>query len=296
MGRYSLGSDFGERWTGAEASTGHGGDDRLAGVTMLDFWVLEAWGGDRGDRVVIARARDLVAPPPGSRLLVRRRASAFEVDAWLADPTSRERLLEIHASIRGCEPAAERAPWHEVDAWARRDLEQAFEIGELELLEEVAPPAGGGAVPRPTPQPTGPPTTPPLQPRPVPVLDDLWIRLELRPADATTCFDRLRVTSTDGAYDQQHVVATDHVPNVLTVDVEFTDLFVDKSYDVRVLPANGAARKVLSDVPYAALGGSRVRRPRRAALGREDARPEEVAGLDQSLGPSAPAGGATAVA
>jgi hypothetical protein len=69
--------------------------------------------------------------------------------------------------------------------------------------------------------------------------------------------------------------------NSRSTDSSFTDAFIDKRYDVRVIPPNGAPYFILRDVPYAELAHNPPdEKPEPVALS-DDPRPEEVAGSDR---------------
>jgi hypothetical protein len=113
----------------------------------------------------------------------------------------------------------------------------------------------------------------------------LWIRLALAPSKAPLCQDRFEVKSTDGKYQKTKTVATDHLVNDESVDLEFTDAFIDKRYEIRVIPPNGPPYFILRDVPFAELAHNPPdEKPELVALS-DDPRPEEVAGYD---GPAQP--------
>ena len=73
------------------------------------------------------------------------------------------------------------------------------------------------------------------------------------PADAPACRDRFEATSTDGRYRKTKTVATDYIINEESVDLEYSDAFIDKNYDIRCLPAEGEPYFILRNVPYAEL-------------------------------------------
>jgi len=106
----------------------------------------------------------------------------------------------------------------------------------------------------------------------------LWIRLALTPKDAPACHDRFEVKSTDGAYRKTKTVSTDHLVNDESVDLEFSDAFVDKRYDIRVIPAQGAPYFILRDVPFGQLGHAPLDDEPAPVAQSDDPKPEEVQG------------------
>jgi hypothetical protein len=251
---------------------------------VIDFWVLETLG---GGRAYIVRAG--AEKPLSSLRPVSVTEAVSELGNWLRDSASRRRLFEVYAEIRqadlGC---LERRARSEIDPFLQRDLELALELGDLVVLEEVLPAGGGVRLPPsaspPRPSTTGP-STPKLPPlRPNESLDDLWIRLDIPPRDAAASADRLEVASTDGAYRQQRAVAGDHVPNdEASVDIEFTDLFTDRRYDLKVFRPDRAPYFVFRNVAYSSLGAARARPTTRVAQAPDDPSPPDVAGVDGPL-------------
>jgi hypothetical protein len=121
-------------------------------------------------------------------------------------------------------------------------------------------------------------------------LKPIYVRLALDPAKAPKCQDRFEVKSTDGAYQKTKTVATDHLVNDESVDLEFTDAFIDKRYDIRVIPPSGAPYFIVRDVPFAELSHNPADEPPELVARNDDPRPEEVEGYDGPAQPPANAG------
>lgn len=255
---------------------------------LTESWLFRGFG---GQRIYVVRT-----PAAATVVSVRELPASFataETDGWLSDATARLELFRLLGDVFGVDlRLLEPTGYPALHGYVRSVLERAFDAGDLVALEEIPPTAGGSARPvsvtPPAPTQPTPPSTP-LGRRPPltrPDLVDLWIRLDITPGVAAACNDRLEVTSTDGAYKQTKVVSADAIPNTVSVDLEFTDLFADKRYDLRVTSARRAPVFVFRDVPYSALGQSRTVVPPRLARADDEPLPEEVAGLDGALGPT----------
>jgi hypothetical protein len=82
------------------------------------------------------------------------------------------------------------------------------------------------------------------------------IRLELAAADAVDDTDKLVLRTADG-YEQNHVIAADHVAaddSGQVVDVEFTEAPVDGVFTLTIVPSEGEEYEVFAGVPFATLG------------------------------------------
>lgn len=80
--------------------------------------------------------------------------------------------------------------------------------------------------------------------------DDVFIRLHIGRDHQASMNDRLRLVSSDGAYDETRVVADDGEPSDTFTDVVFTRVKTDRSYSLEVTPAQGSAHFLFENVPF----------------------------------------------
>lgn len=113
----------------------------------------------------------------------------------------------------------------------------------------------------------------------------VWIRLELTVADARTSTDKLILRTADG-YKQQHVIASDRLAADdagEAIDIEFTDTPVNGVFTLTIVPSDGEAYDLFTDVPFTALGVVGVAPANADADNATDGTPppEAIAGIDQ---------------
>jgi hypothetical protein len=113
----------------------------------------------------------------------------------------------------------------------------------------------------------------------------VWIRLELTVADARTSTDKLILRTADG-YKQQHVIASDRIAADdagEAIDIEFTDTPVNGVFTLTIVPGDGEAYDLFTDVPFTALGVVGVAPANADNDNATDGSPppEAIAGIDQ---------------
>jgi hypothetical protein len=85
--------------------------------------------------------------------------------------------------------------------------------------------------------------------------DDFFLRFDIAPSERKDFTDKLRLFSSDGAYDQVRTLAEDGLPQFDFVDVVFTRVQIALSYSLEVTPEVGDAFFLFEDVPFANLNG-----------------------------------------